>query len=73
MAETPAHCHLCALWASLFSVPPRPLTREARECGNCRGRSGIRTALRRAIASANPLFAATLPHIEEPIELEESS
>lgn len=71
MTETPAHCHLCVLWAYLFAVPPRPLTREARECGNCRGRSGIRMALRRAIASANPLLVTTLSQIEEPIELEE--
>ncbi len=72
MAEEPrAHCHLCVLWASLFALPPRPLAREARECGNCRGRNGVRRTVRRAIASANPLLGPTLPQIEEPIEIEE--
>lgn len=70
--EPLTHCHLCALWASLFAVPPRPLAREVRECGNCRGRRGVRGTVRRAIASANPLLSTALPHVEEPVELEET-
>ncbi|MEM3207143.1 MAG: hypothetical protein QXQ87_03830 [Halobacteria archaeon] len=67
----PAHCHLCSLWASLFGVPARPLTREARECCNCGGRRGVRETVRRAIASANPFLSPALRWVEEPIELEE--
>lgn len=68
-----AHCHLCILWVSLFGVPPRPLAREARECGNCRGRREVRRTVRRAIASSNPLLATALPQVEEPIDLEEGT
>lgn len=66
----PAHCHLCALWASLFGVPPRPLARETRGCGNCRGERGVRGTVRRAIASANPFLSMALRQVEEPIDLE---
>lgn len=64
------HCHLCALWVSLFGGEPQPLAREARECANCRGDGGVRGTVRRAVAAANGLLSSALIQVEEPIPLE---